>query len=1022
MLKVIIIETTKGEMESTTKGAIDENHKEIINDIQEELVNIENVKKQITKILKRHKLLSLSHLTWSQLIDLESSLEFQKHNNEPLKQLGQIENSAVMLKSDIRTNIAPGEYSNKLSSFAKKGTSDGTGFNIISHELLEKLNISVNSSFDEFIYSLKIANKTDILSNKVLSKIAKSYFSKLISNFENNNALTSTEKEHLSEFIVYLTSSSIISSDSDHPSLTKISEYLDSSNLVCGLNYVSFGSGQGYDLLIIAVEDGTRFRKITKFNPVELKWRTRNSRDWLIPSNIKRQMTSSFRESIKKLYTIDNLPVGAYKVSKKGDLEFIPNTGFSMYTTFGRGNDGITKLDKFNEQLSELARIWEKCNAGSVFPLHELVPNSNEKTLQESLINAVREQCFLEGLIENGFILDYKGDLSNYKQVEYCPKRSHSFKFNSNQGIISRTISNEDFKVFADDKPKFIEPFNLYLSKRTDETIIVDRYYSFNLSNDVDFINSLDLEPDDYRIFVSNSNKVKGFILTSDNKIVCTEKYYSKHKQDLIVEIKTRFANSIRDEKKLVKWNGIVTDDFTYETDLAFFTANPQQLSKTKNTYQFHPNLNKSKGEAHILGLDSVFYYTFRIGNTSKDAEMQNSEWFRTSYKKFTNRFLKTDEPIIIEDIFGDTDKYTKSYFEGYGEMPTRTFFADGSYSFKNKLIAQELINRNLEKYSSFSGPVFEINSLLRKNDVYDESYLLFSGDTRNKGHTVVDETFTVSKESGYRRIDRTNLIRADWIDTKTFVRKDSVPCFITLIKKLPNDKQSKKLFALKGQTDLYRLETNGKYLEYVIKRDQANYFVSIAKKEDNYTYFLFQKKARNEKTLEIIRNQLLDTPLLIEKGKSRINQMYSDWLKRLNKAKKLQTNPHIIICLNENESGWLLVKLGRNITKVNDDLFRKFKMWYVEEASTIQKQIWNESEYGELTKKNFYEIFSFGLIPKASFAGRTRTIYEVNSEEIQNFINIVSNKYMQIALYSDENPWLNWAGELAKELKKLII
>ncbi|GAH35070.1 unnamed protein product, partial [marine sediment metagenome] len=154
-----------------------------------------------------------------------------------------------------------------------------------------------------------------------------------------------------------------------------------------GLNYVSFGSGQGYDLLNITVEDGTGFRKINTFNPVELKWRTRNSRDWLIPSNIKRQMTSSFRESIKKLYAVDNLPVGAYKVSKKGDLEFIPNTGFGMYTTFGRGNDGITKLDKFNEQLNELAGIWEKCNVGSVFPLHELVPNSNAKTLQESLIN-----------------------------------------------------------------------------------------------------------------------------------------------------------------------------------------------------------------------------------------------------------------------------------------------------------------------------------------------------------------------------------------------------------------------------------------------------------------------------------------------------------------------------------------------------------------------------------------------------------------------------------------------------------
>ncbi len=145
-------------------------------------------------------------------------------------------------------------------------------------------------------------------------------------------------------------------------------------------------------------------------------------------------------------------------------------------------------------------------------------------------------------------------------------------------------------------------------------------------------------------------------------------------------------------------------------------------------------------------------------------------------------------------------------------------------------------------------------------------------------------------------------------------------------------------------------------------------------------------------------------------------------WLKRLNNARKIQTNPQIKICLNENEAGWLLVKLGMNITKVNDDLFKKFKMWYVEESLTIRKQIWNESDDGKLTKKKFYENFSFGLIPKGSFAGRTRTIYEVNSKEMQNFINIVSDKYMQLALYSDENPWLNWAGELAKELKKLMI
>ncbi|MCG3256518.1 MAG: hypothetical protein KAU62_10545, partial [Candidatus Heimdallarchaeota archaeon] len=449
----------------------------------------------------------------------------------------------------------------------------------------------------------------------------------------------------------------------------------------------------------------------------------------------------------------------------------------------------------------------------------------------------------------------------------------------------------------------------------------------------------------------------------------------------------------------------------------------PQQLSKTKNTYQFHPNLNKSRGEAHILGLDSVFYYTFRTGNTTKDAEMQNSEWFRTTYKKFTNRLLKTDEPIIIEDIFGDADKYTKSYFEGYGEIPTRTFFADGSYSFKNKLIAQELINKNLEKYSPLSGPVFEINNLLRKNDIFNESYLLFSGDTRNKGHTTVDETFTTSKESGYRKIDRMNLIRADWFDTKTFVKKDSVPCFITLIKKLPNDKQSKRIFTIEGQEDLYRLRHKGRHLEYTIKREYANYFVSILKRKENGpAYYLFQINARNEKSLDIIKEQLLEAPWLSKKGKSRILEMHNDWLKRLNNAKALQKNPSIKISLNEFEAGWLLERLGWNINQVFNDLFEIFNSWYNKQDDTICNQIWDRSIFGNLTKENFFENLSFGLIPKGSFAGRTRTVYEVKSNEMQDFINVVCNKFMQLALYSTENPWLNWAGELAEELKKLIV
>ncbi len=423
-----------------------------------------------------------------------------------------------------------------------------------------------------------------------------------------------------------------------------------------------------------------------------------------------------------------------------------------------------------------------------------------------------------------------------------------------------------------------------------------------------------------------------------------------------------------------------------------------------------------------MLGLDGVFYFTFRTGNSSIDAEIQNSEWFQTSYEKFTSRALNADEPIILEGIFGDADKYTRSYFEGYGEMPTRTFFADGSYNFRKKKIAQKLFDENLEMFQQLVDPMFDIANLMRNNDVFNESYKLFSGDAKNRIYTIVDETFTVSKESGNRRIDRKNLIRADWFDTKTFAKKDEVPCYITIIRKFTKGKQSKKLFTIENQKGLYRLKQKGNYLEYIVKRNQANYIASILRNEEgDYTYYTFQIKARNEKSLDIIKDKLLEAPWLNKKGKTRIIGMHKNWVNRLNKAKLNQKNPGLTISLNEFEVGWLLERLGRIINLVFNDLFEIFVCWYKQEEETLRNQIWNKAIYGKLTKENFYKHMSFGLIPKGSFAGRTRTVYEVNSNEIQNFIHTVCSKYMQIALYATENPWLSWAGELVKVLKSLL-
>jgi len=159
----------------------------------------------------------------------------------------------------------------------------------------------------------------------------------------------------------------------------------------------------------------------------------------------------------------------------------------------------------------------------------------------------------------------------------------------------------------------------------------------------------------------------------------------------------------------------------------------------------------------------------------------------------------------------------------------------------------------------------------------------------------------------------------------------------------------------------------------------------------------------------------------LNEKGRIRIIEKHKNWINRLNKAKTNQKNPNVVLSLNEFEFGWLLERLGRNIVSVFNDLFENFVCWYDETEEKLRNQIWNKSIYGELTKKNFYKHMSFGLIPKGSFGGRTRHVYEVNSNEIQNFIYIVYCKYKQIALYITENPWLSWAGELAKVLKNLL-
>ena len=204
------MEIVENELKSDAKRTIDEMHEEIMNQIQEELLNIKQVQKQITKIQKRNKQPNFSLLTKLQLNSMELSHKLHPID-KPKLHFGEVELSIEQFKDDGCDNNVEIDFSKKLISYAKKGTEDETGFNIFSTKLLNMLDIDVKSPFDEFIHSLKAAIKEDMLSNNVLNEVSKSYFLKLLSNFRNNSALTTNEKEHLSELIIFLASSAEMS-------------------------------------------------------------------------------------------------------------------------------------------------------------------------------------------------------------------------------------------------------------------------------------------------------------------------------------------------------------------------------------------------------------------------------------------------------------------------------------------------------------------------------------------------------------------------------------------------------------------------------------------------------------------------------------------------------------------------------------------------------------------------------------------------------------------------------------------
>ncbi|MCG3220392.1 MAG: hypothetical protein H7641_03345, partial [Candidatus Heimdallarchaeota archaeon] len=567
--------------------------------------------------------------------DIQKSLLKLTRQTKPDKKLAKITKTR---KNEVLPKNYPSNISSKyktaftlhesldLVSYSKRNTVDGSSVSLFNKNMLDVLSLNKNSSFEDLIIEMnRIIDDDKIVPNHVYKKLSKNTLTEYISKLSEPIGLTSTYKEKLSEMFL-LHSAMFHKNPNVHPSLEKVLEYLSEDNLVCGINFAK--SVQGFDQMIIKAEDGHGFRRLKFLNLIELKYRYKNNLSWQVPSQTYNPKI--FELSLRKILN-KNKEIGAYVKDKSGNITLNMKSSFGRFISETRGNGAIIKMDKWSDQMAEIAKIWKKSsnNKGMTFPLNEIVPNSEGKTLQNCLKEVMLEQFRLEALVESEFIINYTGSLlGNYSVL---PLQDWKFRFITDDESMEQVIRGKDFRVFNELKRnKKFEISHPSFPKKLD----VKEYFTFPLIENNKLIDFLHFDPRKYRIFISE--EVDEIITCDNGYIICSQNYFNTFKQYLCGEIKTRFVNDIRNRLKISGWKEIVSEDFKFELDLLFTTSNPipkDYFDKYSGEYRFHGNLHKLKADHHILGIDNVNCYALRPYKDTRDNI--KSEWYRSLDNRF---------------------------------------------------------------------------------------------------------------------------------------------------------------------------------------------------------------------------------------------------------------------------------------------------------------------------------------------------------------------------------------------------
>ncbi|MHA1417540.1 MAG: hypothetical protein ACTSPO_01035, partial [Candidatus Heimdallarchaeaceae archaeon] len=674
---------------------------ELQEEISKELKKIDQIKKTINSLTKQtkpdkiqnQKLEEVEYKTERFKKDTTNILVKENNNTSSNTEVGkeslmkQSSNKLVNKSIPNRTAFTPDESLN-LVSYANKNTNDGSSASLFNKKLLATLNLNKFSTFNDLIISLKRTIEDDqIEPNSIYKLLSSDILLEYIDKLSESKGLTSTYKEKLSEMLLVY-STSVLQDSMIHSSLMKVVDYLSEENLVCGINYAK--SVQGFDHVIIKVEDGDGFKKLACIDLIELKYRYKNQLSWQVPSQTYNPRV--FELSVAEILT-ENRAIGAYVKDSYGNIIFDAKSSFGRFLSETRGNGAIIKMEQWSDQIDEIAKIWKNLpqNSGKEFPLHEIVPNSGGKTLQKCLEEAMLEQFTLEALAESEFIINYEGSL--LAKYFSKPLQKWEFQFFTNNQILKMEIEGKDFRV--NDSLRDDTKFTV-LHPDFPNGLEIQEYLTFPLIENDDLLYFLNFNPKRYRIYISD--EVNEIINSDKEIIVCSHKYYTTFKQYLCGEIKTRFVNDIRDSIKLVGWKDIVADNFKFQHSLSFITSNPipkDYFDKYSGEYRFHSNLHKLKADHHILGVDNVSCYAMRPSTNVKDNI--NSKWYRQLDTNFHKGLIPSDTLNIATNLKEPFLDLSKTYghnipnpeWEGYGMITVNTFFASGKYRVEPEYLKQ---------------------------------------------------------------------------------------------------------------------------------------------------------------------------------------------------------------------------------------------------------------------------------------------------------------------------------------------